>query len=125
MKLEIRDYSSDDINDLWGWIPSSLEDVYFHLEIEIGEVGKKGTYLFELVVATPEGLRNFVQTTNQPFPDRDILVISEYDWQAVIKRLNAIVEHCSRDTWENSIRCLQRYFLWEYEDLKSHNNEEE
>jgi len=57
MKLEIRNFSSMDIANLWDWEPSSLEEVCFHLELEIGEKGSKGGQLFQLVVATPEGLK--------------------------------------------------------------------
>jgi|SRR5271167_3207913 len=117
MELELRDYSSGDVQDIWNWSPLSTKDVFFQLTIEIGESGKKGGHLFQLVVATPEGLREFTKKhPGHEFPDRALLVFSEYTFDSLTKRIGKILSHCSRDTWDKSIGCLRRYFDWEYED---------
>jgi hypothetical protein len=112
MKLEITDYSSADIENVWAWVPESSEEVCFHLEIEVSEAGVRGGDLFELVVATPEGLRaHSREYPTYEFPDRNLLVFSEYSWQALVGRLERIVANCTRDTWEQSVACLGQYFF--------------
>ena len=118
MKLEIRDYSSGDLDRVWDWVPNKADAVYFHLAIEIGEAGNQGGDFFDLVVATPEGLREYSKEFGVELPDRCLLVFSEYGWSALVRRLESILESCARDTWEESVLCLQRYFHWEYEDFR-------
>jgi len=119
MKLEIRDFSSADIDDVWNWNPSSHEDVFFQLEFEIGEVGQLGGNLFQLVIATPEGIRKFSKEfgTNR-VPNRNLLVIGDFDWKSLVRKLEEIIQSCERATWNESIICLQRFFQWEYEDCR-------
>jgi hypothetical protein len=117
MTLEILDYSSGDIPDITSWVPTSREEVFVQLTINIGERGNAGGYLFQLMVVTPEGLRAFAQKyPNLDFPNRALIVFSDYTWDIVVQRLRKIVAHCTRDTWQQSVACLQRYFEWEYED---------
>jgi len=95
--------------------------VYFQLEIEIGEEGKAGGHLFQLVAATPEGLLAIGRRyPARGFPDRALLVFSEYRWEALVERVERIVTRCTRSTWDESVLCLQRYFEWEYEDYELH-----
>ena len=119
MKLEIRDYHSVDVDQVWNWKPSADEDVYFHLEIEVAETGQEGGTLFQMVVATPKGLSWFAQQYKQPIPDRGLLILDQYSWQTVLARLERIVERCTQESWKESIECLSRYFLWEYESVRT------
>jgi hypothetical protein len=117
MEIEIRDYSSADIDNISSWEPSSLDDVHFQLTLEICEKGKQGGNLFQLVVATPEGLRKAADSIEgYEIPDRNLLICADYNWDAVLARINRIITKCTRETWTATMSCLQRYFQWEYED---------
>lgn len=131
MKIELRDFNSGDINEIWTWKPNSLDEVNYVLDIEIGEQGIDGSYSFQLRVTTPEGLRKIADAYPNNMPDRAVLILPDYSWDNVLKRINGIIDICSRNNWHESIACLQRYFIWEYEDLvhekdikKQHDNRE-
>jgi hypothetical protein len=111
--LWIRSITSPDV-EFDVWTPSSLEDVHFPVEMEIGETGVEGADLFGVMVATPEGLRRYAK--NDVISERGLLVLSEFSWEIVRKSLDRILEECADESWNESVLRLQRYFHWEYED---------
>jgi len=117
IELEIKDWFSSDINEIWNWVPKNNSDLYFTLDIEIGEVGKSEGSIFQIVIATPEGIRCNSNIRNNILSDRNLLILRNYDWDSVQKHLRKIVKSCSATTYEQSMLKLQRYFLWEYEDV--------
>lgn len=119
VELELKKFTSADVENLRTWQPASIDQVCFELSLDIGERGKKGGHLFYLTVASPEGLRAFAtKHPERELPDRGILVFSAYSFEVLMKRVRSIIDRCARDNWDHSIACLQRYFAWEYEDIE-------
>lgn len=115
--LTILGFSSSDVGDHTTWKPQNRHDVLFPLSIEVGERDKKGGNFFEVLVATPEGLRAFGEKYGQDrIPDRNLLICLNYDWKEIEARISRIVASCARDSWDESTQALGRYFRWEYED---------
>lgn len=116
MKLEIRDWMSPDVVDVWNWVPKTPEDVHFLLEVDIGEAGETGTYIFQVLVATPEGVEWLKRTySDWSLPDRGLLVLTKYSWEALEEQVQTIVKSCEGCTWRDVVKCLHPHFHWEYE----------
>lgn len=113
--LKIHDLYSPDI-DIYSWEPEKPEIVRFLLELEIGEGRDERRDLFQVVIATPEGLR--FNATAMVIAERATIVISSYSWVNVKRVIESIVSRCEAPTWEEAVINLQRYFRWEYEDYK-------
>lgn len=111
--LKVYSWHSPDVA-IESWEPESLDAVRFLLEVEIGEDGAEGKDLFDLIVATPEGLRR--RASKLGIAERATLVVSEYSWAEVKSLVEEIVRRCESPTWAESVLKLQRYFRWEYED---------
>ena len=78
MKAEIKGYFCSDREDFETWRPSRNEEFYLGLELSIGEVGKEGADLFQVVIATPEAV--------QGGPERrrsKMLIVQKYSWEEV------------------------------------------
>ena len=118
LKLEMRNFCSADVDDPSVWEPAPDDEVFFQLEFEVAEIGRRGGNVFQATVATPEGLRWFADKFESPFPDRGLLVMDEYSWSSLNSRLESILVHCAGATWQESVDCLRLYFLWEYEGLR-------
>ena len=117
IKLEIKDYHSADIEEVWEWKPSSDEEVYYSLEIDIGKVSDKKSSIFQLIVASPASLQSRAETEpDNIIVGRGYIIIENYQWDKIESRLNEIIRSCERKSLDESISCLQRYFIWEYED---------
>lgn len=56
MELEIKSYISTDFESIKNWAPNSSDEVYFQLEIEVGEKNIEDAHVFRLMVATREGV---------------------------------------------------------------------
>lgn len=117
IRLEIRSIGSPDIEFL-SWEPTTNADVFFLVEMEIGEVGVSGADLFQVVVTTPEALRARSKIETNTIRERCTLIVSSYDWQDTQESLESIVRKCEAENWINSTLNLQRYFKWEYEDYQ-------
>lgn len=117
IRLEIRSIGSPDV-EFDSWKPSTNEEIFFLIEIEIGETGVEGADLFQVVVATPEALRARSITGKYTIRDRSTIVVSNYDWKKIKNALEAIIRSCESESWETSTLNLQRYFVWEYETYK-------
>lgn len=113
IKLKVHDYYSPEV-EVHSWAPESPDSVKFLLELEIGEAGDESKDLFQVVVATPEGLR--AGAGDGVIADRATIVVSEYSWIQVQRAVEQIVERCEAPTWEEAVLRLQRFFRWEYED---------
>lgn len=116
MILEIKDIVSVDISKVWEWHPKKLAEIYFVLEMEIGYKSKDSADVFQVIVATPEAIRSREKHLPNYIPGRKYFIVLSYSWADLEKELTKIVEGCSAETWEESVKKLSRYFLWEYED---------
>lgn len=117
--LEIRNYSSAEIDDLESWVPEPGQGVFFSLSFEVAEAGTTGSNLFQAIVATPAGLQQFkTEHPHERLPDRGVIVLETYSWEAVLDKLTGPLKACTRESWDESMACLSRQFLWEYEDYR-------
>lgn len=116
VELELRDLSSSNVASIEKWRPNSLEQVFISLDLEIGLKGETASNMFHVKVATPEALRSrqheYVIARNRT------LVIDEFDFKKLREAIQEIMQSCSKQTWEESCICLQRFFQWEYEDYR-------
>lgn len=113
----IKGYYSSDIEDLKGWKPSELADIYFSLEICIGPPDKSSSQLFELLIASPEALRKRMSNADC-ISGRHILIVSQYKWELIQAWIENTVRTNAEETWEKIAVRLSREFRWEYEDYK-------
>lgn len=129
MNLEVLDLRSLDVGDLPAWRPASPADVYLTVELEIGEVGVRGGHVFQLLVATPQGVSahhhgnalaayTSMRKRGKTFDIDALLVVDPYDWTCVHDALLQRVASCERSTWAESLDCLRRKFFWEYEGVE-------
>lgn len=120
MILEIKDIVSSDVTNVWEWHPKNLEEIYFVLEMEIGYKNRDSADVFQVVVATPEAIRSRQKHLPSYIPGREYFIVLSYSWENLEKELTKIVESCSCEIWEECVKKLTKYFLWEYEDHEYH-----
>lgn len=127
--LEVLDLRSLDVDDLPAWRPASPADVYLTAELEIGEVGASGGHVFQLLVATPQGVRahhqgkalqayTSMRKRGTSFDIDALLVVDPYDWNSMHAALLQRVASCERSTWAESLDCLRAKFFWQYEGVE-------
>jgi len=128
--------------DISEWKPLLLSDVYICVFLTIGEPGVRGAALFQLVVATPEGIQKcrpdtaldeMLQSFKECYPGTPLpesmktfdvgsswgplLIVDGWNWEDVHSQLEHRVAACERETWDESLECLRKKFWWEYEGM--------
>jgi hypothetical protein len=94
VELELKTYGSSD-HDLEAWRPERDEDVFFVLDMEIGEIGDERADLFYITVATPVALRAH---PSSDATSQGALVVDDYSLEAVLARVREIVSDCAAPT---------------------------
>ncbi|NQZ07406.1 MAG: hypothetical protein HRT35_09630 [Algicola sp.] len=120
-KLVLNSLSSAEV-DLKYWKPNSNQDIFICLDLEISFENKAdGSNLFYVTLASPEALR--IHRKGIVLVKNKTLVVKEFDYEALMQRINEILCQCTRNTWEESCTVLQKYFSWEYEDYSMEGSE--
>lgn len=118
IKLEIKYISSPNVN-LESWRPKELKDVCIPITVDIGEEGDDASEIFQAVIATPEGLRDYLDKEGEFYRfSQYYIIVTEYNWKVIKDVIRARVNLCCRESWQKSALLLSRYFLWEYEDCQ-------
>lgn len=119
MEFEIKHFHSADVMaPMETWKPGNKKDVCICLEMDIGPVGGDPADIYQCVVATPLGLENFRPDNELILEDRATILVREFDWPKIKKRLAEIVKKCEGEDQIETQWKLQRYFQWEYEDYQ-------
>ena len=71
------------------------------LELDIGTVGDPGADIFHVILATPAALRVHRRRGVRPAP-RHCLVVMDYEWPAIRRRLDEVVASCAGEDWPES-----------------------
>jgi hypothetical protein len=117
MKPQLKDYVCVDIPEVWNWVPNDPEDVYYYMELTIGEDTSAGGDLFGLTVATPKALLKRMRTSGkQSQSGRHHLIVLDYSWDKVLHFINDVIDKCHGRDWEEIGLKLARHFKWEFED---------
>lgn len=101
---------------LQGLRPTSNEEVFYFVNVEILKSDEDLGEWFSFTIATPEALRARATETPSILVDRAFLIVSEFDWDTILAHLKKILDKCAAPTLHDSIPLLQRYFRWDYDD---------
>lgn len=112
---QIKTLHSPDVENLNGWVPEG-NSFYVLLQLGIGPKDEPASDNFEVILASPEGLRTKCTGESIVIGDRGLLVLQEFDWLQVQNHLRHVVASCSGRDWIEVSAKLQRFFFWEYED---------
>lgn len=115
--IQIKDFYSLDIENIWDWKPSDSKMVYFRLDVYIGEIDQDTSTIFSLIVTSPEAIVAKVNA-QQKIWGKGYLIIEEYSFVKVENAINELIEVCSRKS-KNSIdffKSLSKILFWEYDN---------
>jgi len=117
MKSHLNDYVCVDLPEqVRNWVPDDPKDVYYYMELTIGDRPGAGD-LFGLTVSTPEALSKRMSTSGQQsLSGRHHLIVLDYSWDKVLQFVNDVIDKSRGRDWEDVALKLARHFHWEFED---------
>ena len=111
--LEIKTLGSSEV-ELDSLPEMKTEDVWFLLDVEIGEVGDPRRDVFYITVGTPEALLRRGRPADEK--RRGLLVISLQSARDIRLAVETLVQSCNSSSWIESVEKLRRYFYYEFDD---------
>ena len=114
LRAELREISP---NDYFGWEafassdrPEPWDDFGWFV-LSIGVEGQEGSYLFQVLVATPAA----VTRARKDDGHRRVLVVDSFAPDDLAAALKEHVSSITAPTWDGIVEQLQRTMYWEYE----------
>jgi hypothetical protein len=87
------------------------------LTILVGPSNQEGGHLFQVCFCTLTWLAHQL-SINKSITLRHMILIETFDFDIIQEKINEIIQNSERETWDESINVLSRYFFWEFEDYQ-------
>jgi hypothetical protein len=118
MKAEIKKiYSVDVVEKLEDYNPNAPHNFGFNLCIILGPQGEEGEESFDMMVCSPDWLKENYKK-NEIIFGRHYLIVFEYNYQAIFNKLNEYVNSIEAKNWDEIGLKVGRIGHWEFEDYK-------
>lgn len=116
MKAEVKHFAmvGGEFSDYW---PDDIENFCIGADATIGPEGSPGGDIFSFEVCTPRWLLH--SSRKRPRFMRHIVLVNEYDEEAVKSAVRDLVENTTGETWREIAEKLARYMFWEFEDYQA------
>ncbi len=98
--------------DSWEFPDPKCVDFWMNFIIGIDQSGGND---FQLHVLTSEMARNRTSLDNA-------IILDYYSWDAVLLKVNEILEQCRGDNWEEICSKLSKHTAWEYENYQPYSS---
>lgn len=101
--------------DLDRYFPENPRNFCIWLTLSIGPKDSDGSHLFQVGVCTVTWLSHKL-SAERIFSLRSMILVEEFDFQFLKKKLFEIVADSQRSSWDESVQVLSRYFSWQFEN---------
>jgi len=117
MRAQLKSLMTSDIDPRTYW-PDEEDDFGYYVQATIGLEGEDAGDVFGFQVCTPKWISRELLTDGSIFA-RHMLIVAEYDYQAVYKLISALCERTMGTDWQDIALKLGRYGYWEFEDYRA------
>lgn len=113
-EIIIKGINFGDVN-LDYFIPENPRNFCLWLTLSIGPEDLDGSHLFQVGLCTVTWLSHKL-SAEHIFSLKNMILVEEFDFQFIKKKLFEIVTDSQRPSWDESTQVLSRYFSWEFEN---------
>ncbi len=111
--MEVRLGALTKLHEDWQAIDNFY--LFFQLDVEF-EDNKKGFELFSLTVVSPKRLEALMPENGIEL-GRGYIIMNNFDMQLLEKKINNIIEACTRETIDKTIVNLSKFFIYENDTI--------
>lgn len=123
MRARLKKLFSTDV-DLDSYTPSDPSDFAFLLRLMVGPAEDDGEESFDVEVCTPKWLMHKYRS-DDVIMGRHFLLVFDYDRQRIIQFVTDFVNGCSGNSWTEIAQKVARLGLWEFEDYREYDGEQQ
>lgn len=110
MKPVIISFDCTDYDPIDTWVFSDSKHVDFWMNFTIGPDSQGGNN-FQLHVLTSNMLNNGTSL-------KSAVVLEDYSWDALLEKIDEIIELCSGSDWEEVCSKMANHMDWEYDNYQ-------
>jgi len=114
MHAELKRLHSPDVPDLKNYSPEQPDIFGFLLQLIIGPADQAGEESFDVIVCTPEWLKQ--RYANRIVLGENHLIVPRFDYAQIEKFVSDFIKRCNGQTWNEIAQKLCRLGKWEFED---------
>ena len=120
MQAELKRLHSPDVPDLRNYRPESADCFGLLLQALIGPSGHEGEESFDMVVCTPEWLKQ--KYPNEIISGAHYLIVPHFDYEELERFISSFARRSCGGTWQEIAHKLSRLGKWEFEDYREEQN---
>lgn len=110
MRLELFHLTS--IDEDWGDNP---QDFWLQLEADIGIKGDEASAeVFTVYAVSPMRLTKMLEIDDIEL-GRGLFIMADFNIKKLESRLKKLLLHCERHSWDESVKAISQYAIWELE----------
>ena len=118
LKAKLKHIHTWDV-DLDTFKPKAEEFFGFWVEAEIGPRNDNSKEIYQLLICTPDWIKNELLTTQTPsLLVRAILIVSKYDLTEIEKTIQNYLDKCTGENWDEISEKINRVAISEFEGYK-------
>jgi len=95
---------------------NTSDDFWIIAKAYIGEKGGDGADEFMFYVTSPKRLHKICMHGGEF--GRGLIIMNEFGEEEVKKKINKLLDQCTKPTWQDIAIYLGRFAYWEYEDIR-------
>lgn len=122
MKPKLKNIHSPDVFDLSEFIPKIAGNFSLLIQMMVTPFNGEGEESFDILVCTPQWLLDN-HNRSDIIVGRHYLIVFEYDYLRIYKRLKELVENIEGENWEEIGMKISRIGKWEFEDYRSNSDD--
>ncbi len=103
--------------DLEAFSPEISENFWCLINLRIGSDIEEGTSDYHFQIGTPRAFDHAIQHEG-PMWGRHYMIVNYFDAAEIRAAIEKKVAECARQTFEETLQVLARYFHWEFEDYQ-------
>jgi hypothetical protein len=116
MQAELKRLHSPDVLDLKHYRPERGDNFGVLLQAMIGPVGLEGEEAFDILVATPEWLKQ--RCKGQIILGEHHLIVCEYNYGTLFDFIAEFARKCVGDDWKSIAKQLSHIGRWEFDEYR-------
>jgi Immunity protein 8 len=117
MHAELKRLHSPDVRDLRKYQPKDAACFGILVQAMFGPSGTEGEESFDVVVCTPDWLKEEL-SREVLVVGRHHIVVARYDYEMIEAFLKTHAQSCQGATWRDVAERLARLGKWEFEDYR-------
>lgn len=100
------------------FVPEIKDNFCRWIDLDIGTDDSDGSSIFSVCICSPKWILHNCYQNQGVTLGACMIIMNEFNHSIIKAEIEKILKECSKETWEQSLSHLLRFFSWEFEDYQ-------